>query len=172
MANTRYLYLIEKLREIGVPDGCTVIDCGCGEGVGSAYLKEHGYDTHSFDVSRDVFPLCRENGVEAQYGDITRLKDLLRGYTDVFICSETLEHLDKEDSIKASSEIRRTCKKGGYICITVPEDKEICLKNKKHKQYLSYQDILSLFPTCKPVFKGVYCKKPGRCNLVVILKNE
>jgi ubiquinone/menaquinone biosynthesis C-methylase UbiE len=171
MANTRYLYLIEELEKAGMPSGCTVVDCGCGEGIGSAYLKEHGYNTLSFDVSEAVFPLCRELGVEPEYGDITNLKDVMSNSSHAFICSETLEHLSKKDSIKASFEIKRVCKKGGLICITVPEDKKLCLANKKHKQYLSYDNLVDMF-SLSVVFKGKYCKNERKCNLVVIFKNE
>ena len=65
MANKRYIYLIDKLKDLGVKDGI-VVDCGCGEGIGSKYLIDNGFNVYSFDVSGEALYKCKEIGVDAQ----------------------------------------------------------------------------------------------------------
>lgn len=171
MANNRYLYLIEQLHNLNIYDG-VVVDCGCGDGNGSEILMENGFDdVNSFDISFKVLSICREKGVNVKKGDVTKLP-LEDDFADVFICSETLEHLSRKKSNVAAMEIKRVCKQDGCICVTVPEDKEKCMKGKNHKQFLSKQDLLDHFFPLELVFEGIFCKKPGRCNLVLMFINE
>jgi len=171
MANKRYLYLIEKLKKCGMKEGASIVDCGCGEGDGSEYLRDAGYDVHPFDVSQKMVNFCRKNkGIPATLGNILDMP-VLDNFSDVFVCSETLEHIDKAHNTVAAINIKGVVKPGGYICITVPEDRYICLTNRKHKQYLSYEDIVKMF-SLTVVFKGRFCKNDKKCNLVVIFKNE
>ena len=93
-------------------------------------------------------------------------------FADIFICSETLEHLTRDQSLMASEEIQRVCKEGGVICITVPEDKNKCMLGKGHKQYLSSSDIVFHFSSLEILFEGVYCKKKGKCNRVMFFRNK
>lgn len=165
MANKRYIYLINGLKKLGIKDG-KVVDCGCGEGHGSRYLIDSGFDVYPIDMSEDIINKCKEVGVDAKIGDITRLF-LSDNFADVFICSETLEHLTRDQSMRASKEIRRVCKEDGVICVTVPEDKKKCLRGRKHKQYLSRNDLISHFSLMKIIFEGIYCKKEGKCNRVM-----
>ena len=168
MANKRYVYLIDKLRDLGIKSG-RVVDCGCGEGIGSKYLINGGFDVYSFDVSEAVLHKCKEIGVDAKIGDITSLS-LSDNFADVFICSETLEHLTINQSLIASKEIQRVCKKGGVICITVPEDEKKCMRGRGHKQYLSSSDLVFHFSSLEIIFEGVYCKKEGKCNRVIFFR--
>ncbi len=170
MANKRYIYLIDKLRDLGVSDG-EVVDSGCGEGAGSKYLIDSGFNVYSFDASSEVINKCEEIGVNAKIGDITNFL-LPDNFADIFICSETLEHLTRDQSLMASEEIQRVCKEGGVICITVPEDKNKCMLGKGHKQYLSSSDIVFHFSSLEILFEGVYCKKKGKCNRVMFFRNK
>lgn len=169
MANKRYIYLINNLHKLNIHDG-VVIDCGCGEGIGSKYLINNGFKVHSFDLSDDAIDKCRKNGVDAKKEDITNLL-IEDNFADIFICSETLEHLDRGQSSMAVIEIKRVCKKDGIICITVPENKNICLEGNGHKQYLSRDDLVSCFFELEIIFEGIFCKKMGRCNRVIFFKN-
>ena len=171
MANNRYLYIIEQLKILNVPDG-VVVDCGCGEGVGSYFLKENGFsNVYSFDISSKMIDKCKDYGVEAKYGDITNLS-LNDDFADIFICSETLEHLTIDELISAINNIKRICKNNGYICITVPENERQCLSSKLHKQFLSKSCLINNFKGLEIAFDGIFCKKPNRCNLVMIFRNK
>ncbi len=171
MANNRYLYLIKQLHDLNVYDG-TVVDCGCGEGNGSNILVDNGFDdVHSFDISDEALSICRKDGINAKKGDITKLP-LKDNFADIFICSETLEHLSRKKSNMAAMEIKRICKQDGCICITVPENEKKCMDGSGHKQYLSKVDLLDHFFPLELVFEGFFCKKPDRCNLVLIFINE
>ena len=171
MANNRYLYLIKQLHNLNIYDG-VVVDCGCGDGNGSKLLIENGFDDiHSFDISDEAISRCRDNGVKAQKGNITKMP-LDDNFADIFICSETLEHLNTKESSVAIMKIKRICKQDGCICITVSENKEQCLKGAGHKQYFTKQDLLDHFFPLEVAFEGVFCKKPGKCNLVLIFIND
>jgi ubiquinone/menaquinone biosynthesis C-methylase UbiE len=171
MSNNRYLYIIEQLKTLNVFNG-VVVDCGCGEGVGSYFLKENGFsNVHSFDISSKMIDKCKDYGVEAQYGDITNLS-LNDDFADIFICSETLEHINIVETHRATNEIKRICKNNGYICITVPENENQCFSSKSHKQFLSKSCLIENFKGLEIVFDGIFCKKPNRCNLVMIFKNK
>lgn len=166
--NNRYLYIIKQLQIVGAKEGI-VVDCGCGEGVGSKFLYKEGYDVHSFDISDKNIEICRNKKINALYGDIRKIP-LPNEFCDIFICSETLEHLSRKDSLKAAEEIIRVCKNGGYICVTVPLDKKVCLRGKYHKQFLSKQDLLEHFDNIDIIFEGIFCKKKNRCNLILIFR--
>jgi len=171
MANSRYLYLINQLHDLNIYDG-VVIDCGCGEGNGSNLLLENGFkNVYSFDISEEAIIACKKIGIETKKADITKMP-LRDDIADIFICSETLEHLTRQNSRLAAAEIKRVCKRDGCICVTVPENKEMCLKGKGHKQYLSKQDLLDHFFPLEIAFEGIFCKKPGKCNLVLIFIND
>ena len=171
MANNRYLYIIEQLKILSVHDG-VVVDCGCGGGMGSYLLKKNGFsNVYSFDISQKMIDRCRDYGIEARYGDITNLS-LNDDFANIFICSETLEHITTDKSIGAINEIKRICKNNGYICITTPANERQCLSVKRHKQFLSRFCLIEYFSGLEVIFDGIFCKKPNRCNLVMIFKNR
>lgn len=169
LRNKRYSYILKHLNMLRVRPGSTVIDCACGDGYGSDILNSSDLNVIGFDISEELVCAAIERGIEADVADICNLpcKD---STADVFVCSETLEHLTKPELQDAVSEIKRTTKKNGIICITVPSDPKLCLQNKNHKQYLSCKDLESLFNDCGLLFRGEFCKKPGRCNTVAFFR--
>lgn len=174
--NNRYEFLTKQIiAEIGKTSPmfpAMVVDCGCGDGFGSSLLaKQPNWVIHAFDFDSKQVAAANARGIQAKIGDIRSL-ELPSLFADIFVCSETLEHLTKEDSIKAAKEIFRITAAPGVIVITVPADKKICLANKKHKQYLSAVDLEEHFVSdeCVKIYQGEYCKTPGRCNLVMMFR--
>lgn len=170
MAHSRYIYMYDKLLNVGIKGDEFVLDCACGKGLGSKTLLDKGMKVVACDIEEDLVKKTIGMGIEAKVGNICTL-DYPDDFVDVFLCSETLEHLDRKEIKLAVSEITRVCKDGGYICLTVPEDKKKCLENKKHKQYIDRERLLELFYNCDKLFEGVFCKSKNRCNLVLILEN-
>jgi len=170
--NKRYAYLFDKLSGVGVTEKDFIVDCACGGGYGSSILRGKGWTVVGFDISKKCLQEANDRGVPASFADICKMP-VEDSIADVFICSETLEHIVSGKSMmKAVGEIKRVCKDDGLVCITVPADKEKCLKNPKHKTYLTTDDLETLFVGWETIFKGEFCKKPGRCNNVIILRGK
>lgn len=171
----RYDYIINQLRSLTTIKGKIVVDCACGVGDGSIHFVRSGGKVYGIDIDNK----CITEGGNA-FPDIkfivgsildVRLPDK---YADIFVCSETLEHLTRKESLIASKEIQRVCKFDAYLCITVPNNKKNCLSKKLHKQYLSVLDIKNHFPNWKILHNSVFYKNPknkkNSGNRVLILK--
>ncbi|MHA1469627.1 MAG: class I SAM-dependent methyltransferase [Candidatus Asgardarchaeia archaeon] len=169
--NKRYEYILKHLLRYGVNAGSKVIDCACGDGYGSHILSSADLDVTGYDISKGCVSAAVERGVTAAISSICDLPcdDC---YADVFICSETLEHLDDKDILKAVDEIRRVVKINGIICITVPENKKLCLRNKHHKQYIPIEQLRHLFRYDNLIFCGKFCKTPSKCNIVMLFRKD
>lgn len=168
--NKRYAYLFDRLSDAGVTKDDVIVDCACGGGYGASILRDKGWGVIGFDISPDCIGEAAARGIDVSLSDIRDMQ-CDDNIADVFICSETLEHLkDGGEMQSAVEEIKRVCKDDGIICITVPSDREKCLKNPNHKTYLSFADVESLFHEWDVIFKGQFCKKPGRCNNVIIFR--
>lgn len=167
--NKRYVYILKHLKRLRVKHNSFVFDCACGDGYGSSILQDAGFNVVAYDISKELVLQAMDRGVDANVGNICNL--FCNGdIADIFICSETLEHLDKKELKQAVSEIKRITKKSGIICITVPADYKLCMQNKSHKQYLSRKNLEDLFSDCEIMFHGEFCKKPGKCNTVVFFR--
>ena len=167
--NKRYQYILENLIENNMWKGTTIVDCACGDGHGAEYLQLAGISVMGYDLDEDLIAKTKARGVGAQVANICDIP-CNDNMADIFVCSETLEHLNKEESLRAVSEIKRVTTENGVICITVPADKKICMKNKLHKQFLSKSRLRDLFHEYEVVFDGKFCKKPGRCNTVMFFR--
>lgn len=166
----RYRFILETLYNF-MPrrEGLTSIDCSCGIGEGTLELMEDGFKVVAIDINKKTVETARKRGVvDAQVGDIRKLK--LFEPVDLFVCSETLEHLSRKDSIRAAGEIKKYCKPNGFICITVPESEIICMSDKRHLQYLSADDVIDYFSDCEMLFSGQYWKTPKRSSRVLLFK--
>lgn len=154
-----------------------IVDCGCGDGIGSGYLKEAGALVTAIDLDKEEVKTCLGVGLDARQGDIRSL-ELPPNYCDLFVCSETLEHLIASDCLKAALEIQRVTKCKGIVCITVPKYENVCFGKKqkgRHKTWVQYLDVKKWFNKCKTIFTGTFIKDPEnhkRANLVMILKRQ
>jgi ubiquinone/menaquinone biosynthesis C-methylase UbiE len=171
--NNRYRFISEKISK--QPDITRIIDCACGDGSGSLELIMKGFSVTGFDISEDRVGEARLRNPNSHVGSICGLNCEDSSF-DCFVCSETLEHLDPNDAQVACDEIKRICKANGIICVTVPANRKKSLKSKLHKQYISEDDIYSLFEGCEKLFSSIFFKNKNaeagdKGNTVVILRN-
>lgn len=165
----RYEYIHEELSKICNTKNMSAVDCACSFGKRILLIVDKFKYVKCFDISEKYVKMAKKIGLDAEVSNICDLP-LDDNSIDIFICSETLEHLNEEETIMAFNEINRITKK--YVVITVPENKKICLKNKLHKQFLTYDDIDRIFVGWNVVKNSVYWKKPKRGNTVVILEKN
>jgi 2-polyprenyl-6-hydroxyphenyl methylase/3-demethylubiquinone-9 3-methyltransferase len=108
---------------LGVTEGKTILDCGCGRGYYLKMLRHLGNARLAgIDVERPYLRKARRN--TADLPDITIANASIYelpfpdGTFDAVILSEVLEHVDREaDSL---AEVRRVLKPGGLVIVTVP----------------------------------------------------
>jgi len=154
-------------------EGKLVVDCGCGDGEGTIHFVELGCNVIGIDLEESKIEMAKSNFPHLDFRVASLLHTgLLDKCADIFICSETLEHLGKNQTLKAADEIKRVCK--SYACVTVPDNKKICLSRKEHKQYISQKLLKSLFSGWEIVSNSVFYKDPNRKdrgNRVMIFKD-
>jgi len=168
----RYQYILDNMHEVGIEFGGLAIDCACGLGQGSVALADAGYQVVGFDIKEARVKICKDKGIDARLGNIMSV-ELPSNYADLYVSSETLEHLEREDSVRAAKDMMRICKIGGIIAITVPESRKRCLRSKHHKQFLSADDLREIFVNADELFHGVFYKHyPRRGSTVMIFGNQ
>jgi ubiquinone/menaquinone biosynthesis C-methylase UbiE len=170
----RYIYIADQMKRMQAPIPFNfVVDCACRVGDGTKHLvgiSKHiiGIDKNSslINIGKEAYPF-----LDLRKGSLLSI-DIEDDSVDFFVCSETLEHLDQNQIRIAVSEISRVCDNNSYICITVPSNKKVCLRNKNHKTYLSVDDITNLFCNYTVLHSSLFLKNPKnkkRGNNVVIL---
>lgn len=163
----RYKFIVKRLGDFVDCKDLDVVDCGCSTGKRIITVHSRFAKVRCFDVFVSAVAAARARGLDAECGDLRNLP-LENKSTDLFICSETMEHLSLEDSKVAAQEIMRATRK--WIVITVPEDKKICLAKTQHLQYLDRKLLEVLFQPCQVMWHGIYWKKPKRGNRVIIFQ--
>lgn len=98
-----------------------IIEVGCGSGEFLRIIKENTNECkiHGFDFSESAVERCKKIIPEGEFqkGDIYSMQ-YQDNLFDVVLCLEVLEHLEKPKI--ALNELKRICKKGGKIIITIP----------------------------------------------------
>ncbi len=118
-------YFTEHMRDTaiakaGLPEGATVADVGTGTGFVAAGLAPHAARVYGFDASNEMLEVARKNlaaftNVELRQsaGDSLPLPDA--GLDGIF-ANMYLHHAS--DPLKAITEMVRTLRVGGVLCIT------------------------------------------------------
>jgi SAM-dependent methyltransferase len=111
--------LIEEIlaRETSGVSDARLLDVGCGTG---SNLVVFGRDTRAVgvDLSTEALRFCRKRDIEAvALSPVERLPFEDAAF-DVVSALDMLEHTD--DDLVALAELRRVCKPGGLLVVTVP----------------------------------------------------
>lgn len=127
------------------------LDLGCGNGKTTSFLIDSGFTVTGADFSSEAVGICRklfDGTAEFIKTDATSLP-FEDGSFDYITAVHILEHLDSEGLERASREIVRTLRPGGYLFIRsfAPGD----LREAGRKEGIRYihrlpEDIVQAFP--------------------------
>lgn len=101
------------------PEGCRVLEIGCGNGKTVQALTEDGYSVTGLDFSPSAVEMCRSViGRKAEFvcGDATNLPFDDDSF-DGAVAFHVLEHLTPEELSKAVSEIARVVRPGSHVLV-------------------------------------------------------
>jgi SAM-dependent methyltransferase len=105
------------LDQLPLPAGARVLDAGCGSGRTLEELIDYG-SVSGVELNSDAAELARARGL----GDILvgRLEELTwaQDTFDLITCLDVVEHTP--DDRLTLAELRRVCKPGGFMLVTVP----------------------------------------------------
>jgi len=123
-----------------------VLDLGCGDGYGTAYLSSAAKHVMGIDISRDAIDQARE-----KYRRHNLAYEVMDCYSLTFpdehfdlVCSfEVIEHVDSCD--KYLSEIRRVLKRNAVVLISTPnKDASAYSYSEHHLQHFSVTELQKL----------------------------
>jgi SAM-dependent methyltransferase len=106
-----------ELDRLALPDPARVLDAGCGSGRTLQELVRYGA-VEGVELNEDAAQMAAERGDgEVKVG---RLEDLPWGQDtfDLIVCLDVIEHTP--DDGLTLRELRRVCKPGGWLLVTVP----------------------------------------------------
>src|SRR3989475_1298038 len=108
-----------RLLQNAVPTGSKILDVGCGAGVFTVELIQHGYDVWGIDLSEAMIKyVCETSGIQRfRVGDIENL-EFADNTFDAVTCLGVIEYLDRDEA--ALREIWRVLKPGGKAVISTP----------------------------------------------------
>lgn len=119
----RLQFIVDTLKS-HFPDGATVLDVGCGNGVISRGVGEQGFRVYGIDVSSKTIKKARELTTNDQVTfEVISAEELVatgKKYEAV-ICSEVLEHLDHPGKLLQT--LHESLTDDGILIVTVPNGK-------------------------------------------------
>jgi SAM-dependent methyltransferase len=109
--------ILAELDALPHPPGMAILDAGCGSGRMMVELAEYG-SVHGVELDPGAARVARDRGVgEIREG---RVEELPWGDAsfDGITCLDVIEHT--ADDRLALEELRRVCRAGGWLLLTVP----------------------------------------------------
>lgn len=107
--------VIEYAASYGHLKGRTVLDVGCGPGIGAIHFRCLGYSVVGLDIDPSMLKAARDLGVECVRGDAQALPFKTASFDNV-LSFHVIEHVSAPDTMV--SEMRRTAR--GTIAIVTP----------------------------------------------------
>jgi 2-polyprenyl-3-methyl-5-hydroxy-6-metoxy-1,4-benzoquinol methylase len=115
----RRLAILQKLIPEG--NGDKALDLGCGSGVISGMLRNHGWSVTAVDLHPGNVARAKEKGFLAVEGDVI---NAVRSFADAqfgLVCAtELIEHLDEEYRGELLSGAIKAVRPGGYLLLSTP----------------------------------------------------
>jgi SAM-dependent methyltransferase len=113
----RRLIVRAELDHLAHSNGERVLDAGCGSGRMLEELKDYG-EVSGVEIDRDAAAVAVSRGWgEVWVGSLEALP-WEAGTFDLITCLDVLEHI--ADDRRTLTELRRVCKVGGFMLLTVP----------------------------------------------------
>jgi SAM-dependent methyltransferase len=106
-----------ELQRLALPTGVSVLDAGCGSG--RTLIELAGYGTvHGIELDPGAAQVARGRGAgEVRIGRLEELPWAAETF-DLITCLDVIEHTP--DDRTTLRELRRVCKPGGWLLVTVP----------------------------------------------------
>ncbi|MFL5862173.1 MAG: class I SAM-dependent methyltransferase [Solirubrobacteraceae bacterium] len=106
-----------ELDRLPLPAGARVLDAGCGSGRTLQELVDYG-EVSGIELNADAAGIARDRNLgEVREGRLEELPWDDETF-DLVTCLDVIEHVP--DDAAALAEIRRVCRPGGWLLITVP----------------------------------------------------
>ncbi|HEU0063944.1 MAG TPA: methyltransferase domain-containing protein [Flavisolibacter sp.] len=121
IADIKRLHFIIDTFQNRLPKSATVLDVGCGNGIISRGIGQHGYTVYGIDISEKAIEKARAltNLTNVSF-DVVSAEQLVadgKKY-DAVICSEVLEHLNQPE--KLLNTLYQSLTENGILIVTVP----------------------------------------------------
>lgn len=129
--------------------GKRILDIGCGEGYGSAFLSQSADAVVGIDRDEAIIDHARK-----KYSSIPNLTFKVgncqdapndTGSFDMVVSFELLEHLDLDDQVRFLNSVRQRLGPDGLFIVSSPEKKEYAatypVKNEFHKHELTVLEL-------------------------------
>ena len=100
----------------------SLLDIGCGNGVGLRYFKDQGKEVYGVDVSKIAIEISKEKGLNCKVASATKIP-YPDNFVDLVMSVETMEHLTPEDQEQSFKEMFRVSKK--YVAHQISATPEV-----------------------------------------------
>ncbi len=144
----------EWLQQLGLPQGATVLDAGCGTGLFSIRLAKAGYQVKSVDIASQMVDKAKadaiKQGVKKNIEFEVNTIESVSGTYDAVVCFDVLIHYPAEGFAQAFGNLSRLTK--GSVIFT----------------YAPYNNILAL----QHWIGGYFPKKERRTTIQMITDDQ
>lgn len=104
-----------------LPKQGAILDLGCGRGELLAVLVQHGYAARGVDLSQEMIDHCREQGLQADRGDLLQaLRETPAGSLAAVVSLQVIEHLPTDVLGQLVSLAWGALEPGGALVIETP----------------------------------------------------
>lgn len=123
-----------------IPNGCYILDFGCGSGRDSKYFIENGYKVNAIDGSIEMCKLASEyinQDVKCmKFGELNEENT----YDAIWACSSIL-HVEKEELPNILNRMVKALKQNGIIYTAFKKGKGYEVKEGKYYNFLTREDL-------------------------------
>jgi len=121
IADIKRLHFIIDTFQNRLPKSATVLDVGCGNGIISRGIGQHGYIVYGIDISEKAIEKAKSltNLPNVSFDVISAEQLVADGKKyDAVVCSEVLEHLNQPE--KLLNTLYKSLTENGILIVTVP----------------------------------------------------
>lgn len=158
-----YIYYLKELKEFVklLPKGAKVLDAGCGNGLVTKYLCDHGFSVVAIDASLNMLKVAKSKCSQAKFinVDIRKMKFENNSFDAIF-CYAVLIHISKTECKKVLNNFLKFLKSNGILFINVMEEikknENIYVSeslNNKYKTFFQYYSKSFFEKNLKQSFK-------------------
>lgn len=108
-----------------LPQGASILDVGCGDGVKSAYFVEHGFTVTGVDFSEGLLNIAKRDIPQAKFllMDMREIGKLTDEYDGIF-AQASLLHIPRDEAFSVLTTLYSHLAAGGVLYVAVKGPKE------------------------------------------------